>query len=141
MGLPGPDTNAAAAIGTPRTRPGVFQRFKSIIGMKRKRPDDDDVDDGSDNVLPKHKLPRVDPELIPQSYNPIDRKRSKLQAHEDATRPRIIDAANRPADAEDVNNPRPRPAHLPDESLRIESNMPLGPVPGRPESPPLWGGP
>lgn len=125
MGLE-PGNHSATGDGNPRTKSGMFQKIKRLIGLKRKRTDDDDVDDGSDDVLPRHKLPRVDPELIPQSYDPIARKTAELKAREEATRPEVIDEDDWPTDAEDVNALRPRPADLADESLRIESNRPLG---------------
>lgn len=42
-----------------RRRPGLFQRLTSMVGLKRRR--DDDEDDGENDVLRVPKLPRVGP--------------------------------------------------------------------------------
>lgn len=96
----------------------MFQRISSILGLKRARPDCD-CDDDDDDVLPAHKLPRVDPEDIPQSYNPAAK-----QAHTDRSRPNIMPADEELADAEDSDG-------LSDTPLRVETNTRFGERRGR----------
>lgn len=64
-----PDGTIGAA--TPR-RPGLFERFRTMLGLKRRREADEDDDDGSDDVLRAPKLPRVDSYDLEPSYNPFD---------------------------------------------------------------------
>lgn len=52
-------------------RPTMFQRIRSMLGLKRSRADCNCDDDDDDDVLPVHKLPRVDPADVPESYDPI----------------------------------------------------------------------
>lgn len=59
------------APGTTPRRPGLFERFRTMLGLKRRREVDEDEDDGSDHVLRAPKLPRVDSYNLEPSYDPI----------------------------------------------------------------------
>lgn len=53
-----------------RPRSGILQRLTTFLGLKRPRPDeDDDIDSDEDGAF-RHKLPRIDPALIPKSVDP-----------------------------------------------------------------------
>lgn len=106
---------------------GLFSKLKGMLGFGNKRPRavvDNPDDDDDDGVVHRHKLPRVEPALIPPSVDVVAEAEAAMRAHEDATRLDVISADQVPADAQDVRFvDRVIPNR--DNALVVEQNMPL----------------
>lgn len=115
-----PDNNAADN--------GIFSKLKGMLGFGTKRPrallDNPDDDDDDDGVAHRHKLPRVDPSIIPRDVDIVAEAEGAKRVHEDATRLNVIHGDHVPTDARDVRFiDRIVPSR--ENELVVEQNLPL----------------
>lgn len=106
---------------------GVFSRLGRMLGFGTKRPRallDNPDDDENDGLAPRHKLPRVDPSLIPPSVDVVAEAVATMKAYEETTKLDVIPVSQVPEGARDVRFIN-RAVPNPDNALIVEQNMPL----------------